>query len=426
MFLRIYRHFSNSPILYNFVGMNNDDYIEQLKEWQNRVGKPALYENLPNFFPEYGFRRADAGGPRDHWYSGLKLDLTQPKARTAEKTVVYAKDYTFREQGEWESGVTMINMLMQDRNLSSVYEAYTLINDTLCLDMPRPHGRDVRHPSAADRKTLILQELNRYFQWMLWNSENRNAGAVRNYLRTGRGFTEAQAKEAGFGFVPDWDRVIRHITVNKGYFYDELMDACPVTNEAGKTGVGKTYTLSIPYVCGGTMKGFVFRRIGEGSGPKYIATRGLDRKSSFFHVPETVPDGMLVVVEGEMDALTVRAATDENVAAIGGSEIAGERRKAVEDAVGRGVRSFILALDLDRDAETGEALTKSRYEHVLRSVHTILDVDIRLIPRVLMFREPTDPDEFIRKHGAGEWKRLVDEAKPYYEYIAEYLTIKRP
>lgn len=403
--------------------MNNDDYIEQLKEWQNRVGKPALYENLPNFFPEYGFRRADAGGPRDHWYSGLKLDLTQPKARTAEKTVVYAKDYTFREQGEWESGVTMINMLMQDRNLSSVYEAYTLINDTLCLDMPRPHGRDVRHPSAADRKTLILQELNRYFQWMLWNSENRNAGAVRNYLRTGRGFTEAQAKEAGFGFVPDWDRVIRHITVNKGYFYDELMDACPVTNEAGKTGVGKTYTLSIPYVCGGTMKGFLFRRIGEGSGPKYIAPRGLDRKGSFFGIPQTMDTDRLLVVEGEFDALKATAADSGiPVAAIGGSEISGERRKAVEDAVRRGVRTFILAPDLDMDKVTGEPLWEARYGHVLRSVHTILDVDISLVPRVVLFPEPADPDEYIRRHGEGEWRKLVEEALPYYDYIRYFLN----
>ena len=401
--------------------MNNDDYIEQLKEWQNRVGKPALYEHVNEFFPEYGFRRADAGGSRDHWYSGLKLNLSRPKNPTREKTVIYAGDYMFREQGEWGSGVPMIDKLMQERRLSSVYEAFSLVSDTLGLGMPRPSDHEVKRTSAADRKGEILQELNRYFQWQLWSPGYRKAGAARNYLKTKRGFTDLQAKEAGVGFVPDWDRVIRHITVNKGFSYGELMEACPVINEEGKTGVGKVYTLSIPYVSGGVLKGFLFRRIGEGSGPKYIAPRDMDRKGSFFAIPASTPADELVVVEGEFDAIKANCeGSGRPVAAIGGADISGERRRAVEDALRRGVRTFILALDLDMDPVTGNSLRETRYEHILRSIHTILDVDIHLVPKVVVFPGPADPDEFIRKHGVGEWRKLIDEAFPYYEYITRY------
>lgn len=53
----------------------------------------------------------------------------------------------------------------------------------------------------------------------------------------------------------------------------------------------------------------------------------LDRKSAFYNITADPDPKDIVVVKGEMDALCATAAGIENVVAIGGSEITGERRR---------------------------------------------------------------------------------------------------
>ena len=122
-----------------------------------------------------------------------------------------------------------------------------------------------------------------------------------------------------------------------------------------------------------------------------------------------------------MDALTATAAGIENVVAIGGSEIAGERRRQVEDALHRrGVRRITLCLDLDTTS-TGEPNFEARHDHIMKSVHTIKDVDISFDDiYVALFSEPFDPDQFIRERGMHDFRNLVEGAMPYWQYLFDY------
>ena len=400
------------------------DYLEILKEWTRSVGRPALYENLDRVFPEYHFRRMQKGSGRDHWASRYKLDLTLPKKRNAEKTVVYPGDMQFREQGEWSEGIDVLSKLMQDRGLQSIKECFVYLDNLLVLGMPQPDSKDVlERRQYRLRKKSLLESLQQYFSAALWDMNSRSAGKVRSYLSSIRGFTKKQCHELSFGFVPAWDVVVRHFTVNLGYSIGELDDVCGVRNSEGRTSVGSIYTLAIPYTTGGEVCGFLFRRIGEGSGPKYMATRGLDRKSRFFNIPSSVPDGHVIIVEGELDALKVSAAGLGVVAAIGGSEISGDRRRQVEDAVHRGVRRFTLALDLDPD-NSGHPNYAARHEHLMKTIHTIKDVDQKIEDiYVVQFEEPTDPDEFVRVKGGAAFSSLVNTAKPWWEYLHGYMSL---
>ena len=397
-------------------------YLDILKEWEDREANPALYEHLDTFFPEYDFIRRQPGTLKDHWASRKKIDLSLPKHRLAEKTVVYRSELRFREQGDWDNYISVIDKIIENYGLSDIYAAYSFVSERLGLDMPKDDSEAVKESKKrSSRKETLLNTLVEYFEAQLLKGTTAKAVATRKYLLTARGFSKEDISRFHFGFVTTWNDVIRFITLQKGFRLEELDGVCGVRNEEGYTAVGKTHTLAIPYLCAGRIKGFLFRCIEGGRpGPKYIATEGLDRKSVFFNMPAG-PIREIVVVEGEMDALKATAAGVEGVVAIGGSELAGERRRQVEDAFRRGVRRITLCLDLDTKKDSEEPNLEARHGHIMKCVHTIKDVapsfeDIF----VASFQEPTDPDQFIRERGVDEFKRILVSAQPYWRYLYDY------
>ena len=401
-----------------------ESYFDILKDWESRVADPAVYEHIDVLFPEFSFRRVQRGSDRDHWASRYKMDLTLPRVRNAEKTVIYRSDMRFREQGNWSGGLRVMDRIIQDLGLSSIYEAYKYVASKLCLSMPMADSKEVAEAvSRSQRRMALLETLLDYFCWNLQNNRSQKASSVRGYLKRRRGFTPEQASGLRLGFVPDWSKVVRYITIDKRYRLEELDEVCGVRNSDGYTSVGKYHLLSIPYECGGVLKGFLFRRIDDTrEGPKYIATANLDRKSAFFNIAADRDPKEIVVVEGEMDALKAAAEGIANVVAIGGSEISGERRRQVEDALRRGATKITLCLDLDvlKDDPSRGNLA-ARHEHLRRSIHTIQDVAPSFEEiYVALFQEPSDPDEYIRSRGAEAFKTLVSEAVPYWKYMYEY------
>ena len=363
------------------------EYLDILREWQTKVLKPCVYEHVDALFPAYQFRRMNPGGPKDHWASRYKMDKTIPKNKIAAKTVIYQSEMHFREQGEWSgSSIGILDFYMKENGIRSLYEACQAL--------------DARLNNSSDK-----------------------AQKTRSYLAKERGFTKEQISRLNLGFVPDWGTVMRFITQRKGYTIEELEAACEVRNAEGKTTVGKTHTLAIPYECAGVLKGFIFRKIENKEGPKYIASQELDRKSAFFNITADPDPKDIVVVEGEFDALKATAEGIENVVAIGGAEIAGERRSQVEDALSRrGVKKIILCLDLDAEKDApSKAKTQQRHEHIMRSIHTIKDVDMDFEEiYVASFPEPSDPDEYIRTYGVEAFRDLLGRAVPYWEYLFDY------
>ena len=401
-----------------------DAYLDILKDWERNVAFPALYEHLDEFFPPFQFKRKDAGGARDRWVSPYKIDMSLPKRHVQEKTVVQRSDMRFRENGEWHDGISVVDRIMQEMHLSSVYEVDKFIAERLSLTMPKPDSKEVAEAISKSRlRASLLDTLQGYFSWNLANNESRKATSVRQYLKKQRGFTSEQASSLGLGFVPDWNKVVRYVTIDKKFRLEDLDEVCGVRNPEGHSSVGTKHVLSIPYVCGGNLKGFIFRRVdGAADGPRYIATPGLDRKSAFFNMPKSLTRKDIVVVEGEIDALKATAEGIPNVVAIGGSEISGDRRLQLEDAFRRGVEKITLCLDLDPEKEDpSRGNLASRHQHLMRTLHTVKDVapafeDVYVAP----FAEPADPDEFIRGRGAEAFNELLSQAMPYWTYLYRY------
>ena len=130
----------------------------------------------------------------------------------------------------------------------------------------------------------------------------------------------------------------------------------------------------------------------------------------------------ILVVEGEMDALTATAAGVPDAVAIGGSEVTGERRRQIEDAFRRGVKRITLCLDLDTVKDSGGVPNlAARHEHIMKTVHTIKDVDPSFDNIFIAnFPEPCDPDEYVNRFGSAAFLELVGQAVPYWRYACDY------
>lgn len=398
------------------------EYGEILKQWAFNELRPAVYDNLDSLFPRFQFRRMSVGTSKDRWVSRFKKDGSMPKVKNAEKTVVYFSDMRFREQGEWNDGTRILDMVMQEYGISDFKEVYAFLCDRLHLEMPKQDSAEVKKAIQRSKtRADVLQSLQECFVWGLENGRSDAAKSVRNYLTGKRGFTAEQIKSLGFGFCPSWDIIEKRITQDLKYPKEVLDEVCRVRSDEGKTTVGKYHTLTIPYRCGEMLKGFLFRRV-DNEHPKYFASIGLDRKSFFFNIPSAADS--IIVVEGEMDALTATAAGIPGVVAVGGSEIAGDRIRQIYDALGRGVRKITLCFDLDAVAGSGDPNYAARYEHVIKSIHTIKEADIHFDDiYVAALDSICDPDEFIRSRGVDAFKKLISEAMPYWEFIADYKKI---
>lgn len=405
-----------------------NQYLDILYQWEKQTADPFIYNNLDLLLGSFQFRRINAGGLKDHWASRYKIDGSLPKVKQAEKTVVYPADMKLREQGDWDNPLDIIDYLRGILGLDSRYKVYEFISDRYGLDMPRQNSREFKmEVSRRQRVQDALAALQRYFVWNLKNSKTNKASKVRGYLRNKREFSLEDIESLGFGFVPAWPTVVSYMTLKLGFSKEELDAACTVANSEGNTTVGKFHLLSIPYICAGELKGFQFRRVDSDEAPKYIVNTGLDRKSVFFNMPSGQVDA-IVVVEGEMDALCAAAHGLKNITAIGGAEISGDRRRQIEYALGVGVKRIYLCPDLDSAIdESGNVVVNQskRYRCVLRSIHTIQDVDISFDGiYVVEFPEATDPDDYIRKYGADAFRDLLRNAKHWTEYLRDKHSLK--
>lgn len=398
-------------------------YHDILRRWEAERCRPCIYEHIGDLLPGYGFRRVGAGTGGDHWASPLKRDLSKPRVPNKEKTVVYPRDMKIREQGDWDNGEWVTDVLMRENAFDNILQLYSWLDSRYGLGMPRRDDPKVKAAeSAKERGENLLRMLAGHFSDRLTGRASAKARKVYDYLYITRGYTDDAIRSLGFGFVPPWDEVVS-LAVKNGYTERELDTVCGVTDGEGRTQVGHTHVLSIPYICSGRIKGFMFRRVDGDSSPKYLATARLDRRSEFFNYPEG-KSRVIAVVEGEMDALTAAASDIPGVVAIGGLDITGERRRQVENAFRKGTRMIILCPDLDTVRKEDGSLAPDhakRYGAVMRSIHTIKDVDVRFDDiYVAVFPEPSDPDEYIRSRGREAFLDLLRGSLPYWEYIAAY------
>jgi DNA primase catalytic core len=366
--------------------------MSNITEWIKDELYPTLFESIDRALPEFSFCKWSGG-----WRSSLKLDLTNPKTKRKDKTVVSKKapGYILEQGGDV---LSLVDYVMRRDGVEFIQAVETLA-DVVGLQLPKGEFNQESYQRYKDRATL-LEDCNSYFIYCLENSTG--ADEVKAYLSS-RGYSDEDIKAMELGYIPSQDKLYKYL-LSKGYS-QSLIDEVVKLNK----GIGSTHRLTIPYRSGGSVKGFKFRTVGDHK-TRYLNSTGLDRLGGFFNLSGIKGDKDVVIVEGELDSLSASARGVENVVATGGSSIAPEQ---VGDAIKRGAKSFTLCLDRDPGKEV------ETYKKINSAIEVILGEGVN---RIYIARLPgsgddkVDPDSLIRESGVDSFKQAIREALPYYEY----------
>ena len=340
-------------------------------DFLNDILYPALFERLPEAFPEFHFReKAKSGGYRlFESRTGLRPDgytgSEAGKTFVSERTPFYLSDLNgSRGRGVWA--------YIQERE-GFAKEDTSRIFKYLCeLAGVKPEANFspevLERMEKAQRKAELFEAANTFYLEALHKEKTAGADKARRYLE-GRGYmrqelrqteqelrdeyTGGERMELGFcSSLGDLQKHLQGLTKNDEALFDaeEIKAALPPISAAGRV----TITLRER----GRIIGFKFRAVDEKEPKyKYLNLEGYQKER---HLPGLTRGENVFLVEGELDMMRAHAAGFKQVAALGGSSIS---ERQIEAALRAGARFFTLALDNDA---AGKAATREAVEVLLR------------------------------------------------------------
>jgi DNA primase catalytic core len=365
--------------------------------WLNYDLYPYLFQSIDIALPEFRFNKFSGG-----WRSSLKIDLTNPKERRADKTVVTKKapGLILEQGGEC---LSLVNYVMRRDGVEFIQAVKTLA-DVVGLQLPKEEFNQDSYQRYKDQAT-IWEDCNSYFIYCLENS--KGADEVKAYLSS-RAYSNEDIKTMELGYIPDQDNLFKYL-IKRGYNQSLIEEVVKLNS-----GIGSSHRLTIPYRSGGSIKGFKFRTVGEAT-PKYLNSTGLDRLGGFFNLSGIKGDKDVVIVEGELDSLSATARGLENVVASGGSSISTEQ---IRDAKKRGAKSFTICFDTEPGKE------EQTYKNVNSAIGVILKEGVNRVYIVTLPNlggSKTDPDRLIKENGVEAFMEALNTRLTYGAYLGSKL-----
>ena len=149
--------------------------------------------------------------------------------------------------------------------------------------------------------------------------------------------------------------------------------------------------------------------------PKYLNSTEtpIYRKTSVLYNLHRAREGMrksdrVVLVEGYMDVIGVHSAGVKEVVASCGTALTNAQVRAIH----RHADTVVVNFDPDT-AGTNAAE---------RAIQLFLDEGVRV--RVLALEGGLDPDDYVKKHGAEEYRAKLDAASGYFHWLADRARVK--
>lgn len=308
-------------------------------------------------------------------------------------------------------------------------EAVRVIAQKLGVPMPKvQYGSPEEQRQAALRMQLvdINERACAWFQEQLRNPEGTNA---REYL-AGRGLTQEIIARFRIGFAPESGFLLRDAL--RGQFDENVMRESGLFSwKQENTGTPQNQQAPPLYskfrnrvmfpICNeqGRVIAFTGRTLStdERAGPKYlnspetpIYTKGrvlfnLDKAKeairTFNHA---------ILVEGQMDCISVYAAGFNNVIASSGTAFTDLQAKLLA----RFTHNIVVNFDPDN---AGANATE-------RTLSLLVEEDFNI--KVLSLETGFDPDLFVRKKGREAYEKALRAAPRYFDYLIERAQIKFP
>ena len=280
-------------------------------------------------------------------------------------------------------------------------DAVRYVAEKTGIQVPERGGREEEDPHKDLREALIFAA--DFFQNQLW--ETKPGESARRYLMERRGLPEDAIRKFGLGYAPDSWRALREAAAVHE-LGDEVLVAAGLIKESERAKEPFDLfrgRLMFPfYDVRGKPIGFGGRDLTGGDDvPKYINSPD----SPLFHKGRTVyglnwsrnairREEVVMVVEGQMDFISLAANGVENVAApLGTALTEGQAR-----LLSRYTKKALLLYDSDRAGL--RATFKAADQLLAAGVH----------PSVVTLPGGEDPDSIVRRGGAKALKEYTEAA----------------
>jgi DNA primase catalytic core len=185
---------------------------------------------------------------------------------------------------------------------------------------------------------------------------------------------------------------------------------------------GDVFRLAIPFRDrNGVITGFLKRahtpkgfQIGAKQDVRWDSTPGL-KKNDLFGLNKIRKQTDLIVVEGYPDATYLPAVGLTNIVAVGQAAFS---EKYIEGLQAKGVKRLILALDNDKDSDTGIRNSEEICRLFAGSNINVFVID----PPAL--GGPKDPDEYVKANGIDAFKLLAQNASSASNWMIKRILAK--
>ena len=243
--------------------------------------------------------------------------------------------------------------------------------------------------------------------------------AAQTYLTEARGLSAATQDAFELGYAPDqWDGLLKHLQQVEGLSPDLLESAGLVVPRKGGNGFYDRFRhrVMVPiHDRQGRVIGFGGRSL-DGTEPKYLnspETEVFEKGKHLFGLDKATnairKDDRAVVVEGYFDVIALHAAGITNAVASLGTALSSQQITQL-CRVTDGKR---IVLNFDADGAGVRAANRAIGEVEQLALQGQLEL------RVLHLPSGKDPDEFLKDHGPGDYRALLDQAPLWLDWQIE-------
>ena len=292
-----------------------------------------------------------------------------------------------------------INFMMEVEGLTYP-DAVRALAKRAGMEVPEDEQYQSRY-RQQERLWALMKEAGRFFYSQLYSP----AGKECLEYTARRGLTKNIITQFGMGFAPNtWNSLVDAMR-KKGYTDQELVAADLAGEKNGRVYDRFRNRLMFPIIdVRGNVVGFGGRVLDD-SKPKYLNSNDTvifnKRKNLFgLNLAKKSKTGSLILVEGNIDVVTMHQYGFDNAVASLGTSLTDEQATLIS----RYADQVVLLYDGDA---AGQKATK-------RAIPILEKAEIAV--KVLQIPDNMDPDDYLRKFGPDKFKLLLEDSSNRVEY----------
>ena len=300
-------------------------------------------------------------------------------------------------------GGGVINFQMEVEGLSYP-DAVRVLANRVGMEVPEDEQYQSRY-RQQERLWALSKEAARFFHSQLYSP----VGKPALEYALGRGMSKSILTTFGVGYAPDsWDNLVKAMR-GKGYTDEELKESGLVSVSQKNGNIFDRFRdrLMFPIIdVRGNVIGFGGRIIKKDSdAAKYLnspETLIFNKRKNLFglNLAKKSKAGFLILVEGNIDVVTLHQYGFDNAIASLGTSLTEEQAALMT----RYAEQVILIYDGDK---AGQNATQ-------RAIPILEKAGLQV--KVLQLKDAKDPDEYLKKFGADKFKLLLEGSSNRVEY----------